>query len=359
MAAATSTCAAALAERGLELGRRLRCGDLRGRGAADARAGAASTSGRPAEGLALLDEAMLFVLDGRLVARTRPARCTAASSAPVSSSATSAAPPSGRGDRSVGRAAPVRRVPRACAVSTTPPRCSGAGSGSKPNARRPAPARSWPRSTCPNAAAAWAEIGDIRRRLGDLDAAEAAFVQRGSACAPTAPWARPPPPGAGPCRRRHVDHHRTRSTAPAGTASPAPSCCPPVPRSPSPPGTLTLGGRRRRGAGGDRRRVQQRRPAGSRGRSARGRVQLAERDAGRLRHPAHRRRALDRPRRPLRDRHRPHAARPGLPRSRRRHAGAVVGVRRRPPALRRPRRRASTPATRPTLARGVAACRPG
>ncbi len=44
------------------------------------------------------------------------------------------------------------------------------------------PVTSWPPSTCPNAAAAWAEIGDIRRRLGDLDAAEAAFLQADRLC---------------------------------------------------------------------------------------------------------------------------------------------------------------------------------
>jgi ATP/maltotriose-dependent transcriptional regulator MalT len=35
----------------------------------------------------------------------------------------------------------------------------------------------------PNAAAAWAEIGDIRRRLGDLDGAAAAFVNADRLCA--------------------------------------------------------------------------------------------------------------------------------------------------------------------------------
>ncbi|MEY2454992.1 MAG: hypothetical protein QOK06_86, partial [Acidimicrobiaceae bacterium] len=57
--------AVGLAERGVELGRKLRCADLE--------AEALQTLGRvridqcqPAEGLSLLDEAMLFVLDGRL-----------------------------------------------------------------------------------------------------------------------------------------------------------------------------------------------------------------------------------------------------------------------------------------------------
>ena len=57
--------AAALAERGVGLGRRLRSADLEAE-ALQTLGRVLIDQGRPAEGLALLDEAMLFVLDGRL-----------------------------------------------------------------------------------------------------------------------------------------------------------------------------------------------------------------------------------------------------------------------------------------------------
>src|SRR5688500_17603873 len=57
--------AAELAERGIELGRQLRCADLEAE-ALQALGRVRIDQSRPREGLGLLDEAMLFVLDGRL-----------------------------------------------------------------------------------------------------------------------------------------------------------------------------------------------------------------------------------------------------------------------------------------------------
>ena len=173
--------AADLAERGVELGRRLRCADLE--------AEALQTLGRvridqcqPADGLALLDEAMLFALDGRLSPySTGKVYCSLISACEQLSDHARAA----EWTTATARWAewhPFAVFPGLCRVHhATSLQWRGQWAEAENEALRACEELSG--INLPNAAAAWAEIGDIRRRLGDLDGAGVAFVNADRLCA--------------------------------------------------------------------------------------------------------------------------------------------------------------------------------
>ena len=211
-------------------------------------------AGRPTEGMAHLDEAMLLAVEGRLGPvldgqgvlqphqRVRGARRPA---------------PGGgvdRGNLALGGAASVRDLPRDL---PRPP-----GGGARP-AGRAGRRRAEASQACtellashvPNAAAAYAEVGDIRRRLGDLDGAEEAFARAEELCG------------------RHVRRPRVLRLAQgrvdeaariiarclarqSRTGWPGRGCCRPPRRSRSPPATSTAPRRSVGRARGDRRRVR-------------------------------------------------------------------------------------------------------
>jgi DNA-binding CsgD family transcriptional regulator len=173
--------AVGLAERGIALGRKLRWADLE--------AEALQTLGRvridqcqPAEGLALLDEAMLFVLDGRLSPySTGKVYCSLISACEELSDHGRAAEWTAATARWAERH-PFAVFPGLCRVHlATALRWRGRWAEAEQEATRACEELSG--INLPNAAAAWAEIGDIRRRLGDLDEAAIAFVNADRLCA--------------------------------------------------------------------------------------------------------------------------------------------------------------------------------
>ena len=172
--------AAELAERGTGLGRRLRCADLEGE--------ALQTLGRvridqcrPAEGLALLDEAMLFVLDDRLSPySTGKIYCSLISACEQLSDHRRAAEWTTATSRWAQRH-PFAVFPGLCRVhQATALRWQGHWSEAEKEATLAC--EELIDINLPNAATAWAEIGDIRRRLGDLVGAGAAFDRADRLC---------------------------------------------------------------------------------------------------------------------------------------------------------------------------------
>ena len=167
---------AAAAREVVELGRRLRSPDLEAE-ALQALGRVLIDQGDVVEGLATLDEAMLFGVEGRLRPySTGKVYCSLISvcealgdlrrAAEWSEATTVAGPGATRSPCS-----PVsRRVPH-LASSLRLARRMGRGGVTG----RCGPVRSSRRSTSANAAAGDAEIGEIRRRIGDLDRAEDAF----------------------------------------------------------------------------------------------------------------------------------------------------------------------------------------
>lgn len=172
--------AAALAEQGTELGRKLRSADLAAEGL-QALGRVRIDQGRPAEGLALLDEAMLFVLDGKLSPySTGKVYCSLISACEELSDLARAAEWTAATARWAQRH-PMAVFPGLCRVHhATALRWRGEWVEAEREATRACEELSG--INLPNAAAAWAEIGDIRRRLGDLDAAAEAFVNADRLC---------------------------------------------------------------------------------------------------------------------------------------------------------------------------------
>jgi DNA-binding CsgD family transcriptional regulator len=173
--------AVGLAERVVDLGRRLRCADLE--------AEALQTLGRvridqcqPTEGLALLDEAMLFVLDGRLSPySTGKVYCSLISACEQLSDHRRAAEWTVATSRWAERH-PFAVFPGLCRVHHAAAlQWRGQWAEAEQEATRACEELS--DINLPNAAAAWSEIGDIRRRLGDLDEAGIAFVNADRLCA--------------------------------------------------------------------------------------------------------------------------------------------------------------------------------
>ncbi len=173
--------AASLAEAGIVLGRSLRSADVEAE-ALQTLGRVRIDQGRPAEGLELLDEAMLFVLDGR---------CSPYTTGKVYCSLISACEELGdlarSGEWTVATArwaegSPFSLFPGVCRVHhATALQWRGAWVEAEREATRACDELLG--INLPNAALAWAEIGDIRRRLGDLDGAESAFAQADRLCA--------------------------------------------------------------------------------------------------------------------------------------------------------------------------------
>jgi len=172
--------AAGLAERGVGLGRQLRCADLEAE-ALQTLGRVLIDRGRPAEGLALLDEAMLFVLDGHLSPySTGKVYCSLISACEQLSDLARAAEWTAATARWAERH-PFAVFPGLCRVHhATTLQWRGQWAEAEREATRACDELA--DINLPNAAAAWAEIGDIRRRLGDLDAAEAAFLHADRLC---------------------------------------------------------------------------------------------------------------------------------------------------------------------------------
>jgi len=166
--------ASELAQRCVDLGRRLRSADLE--------AESLQTLGRlridqarAAEGLALLDEAMLFALDGRLSPySTGKVYCSLITACEDLSEHGRAAEWTKATARWAERH-PMAVFPGLCRVHhASALQWQGDWAEAEREATRACEELSG--INLPNAAAAWAEVGDIRRRLGDLEGAALAFV---------------------------------------------------------------------------------------------------------------------------------------------------------------------------------------
>ena len=166
--------AGALAERGIELGRHLRCVDLEAE-ALQTLGRVRIDQGRPREGLDLLDEAMLFVLDGRLSPySTGKVYCSLISACEALSDHGRAAEWTTATARWAERH-PFAVFPGLCRVHhATALEWQGDWIGAEREAVRACAELA--SINLPNAAAAWAELGDLRRRLGDLERAAEAFA---------------------------------------------------------------------------------------------------------------------------------------------------------------------------------------
>lgn len=173
--------AAGLAQRGVDLGRRLRCADLEAE-ALQTLGRVLIDWGRPAEGLALLDDAMLFVLDGHLSPySTGKVYCSLISACEQLSDLARAAEWTAATARWAERN-PFAVFPGLCRVHhANTLQWRGQWAEAEREATRAC--HELADINLPNAAAAWAEIGDIRRRLGDVDAAEDAFLHADRLCA--------------------------------------------------------------------------------------------------------------------------------------------------------------------------------
>ena len=173
--------AAANAERGIALGRELRCVDLEAE-ALQTLGRVFIDRGRPDEGLALLDEAMLFAFDGRLSPySTGEVYCSLISAYEDLSDLARSTEWTTATARWAERY-PFAVFPGLCRVHhATTLRWRGQWAEAEREAARVCDELA--DINLPNAAAAWAEIGDIRRRLGDLDAAEVAFANADRLCA--------------------------------------------------------------------------------------------------------------------------------------------------------------------------------
>ncbi len=172
--------AAELADGGVSLGRRLRNADLEAE-ALQTSGRVLIDQGRPGEGLALLDEAMLFVLDGRLSPySTGKVYCSLISACEQLADHSRAAEWAVATGRWAERH-PFAVFPGLCRVHhATALQWRGRWAEAEAEATRACSELAG--INLPNAAAGWAEIGDIRRRLGDLDGAEAAFLQADRLC---------------------------------------------------------------------------------------------------------------------------------------------------------------------------------
>jgi DNA-binding CsgD family transcriptional regulator len=172
--------AAGLAERGIALGRELRCADLESE-ALQTLGRVRIDQGRPADGLALLDEAMLFAVEGRLSPySTGKVYCSLISACESLSDHRRAAEWTAETARWAEHH-PLAVFPGLCRVHhASALQWRGDWRAAEQEAVRACEELAG--INLPNAAAAWAEIGDIRRRLGDLDGAAAAFAEADGLC---------------------------------------------------------------------------------------------------------------------------------------------------------------------------------
>lgn len=172
--------AAGLAERGIDLGRQLRCVDLEAE-ALQALGRVRIDQGRPSEGLALLDEAMLFAIEGRLSPySTGKVYCSLVSACEHLADHRRVAEWTAA-TTEWAEHHPFAVFPGLCRVHhATVLQWRGDLAEAEVEARRACEELAG--INLPNAAAAWAEIGDIRRRLGDLRGAAQAFAMADGLC---------------------------------------------------------------------------------------------------------------------------------------------------------------------------------
>jgi DNA-binding CsgD family transcriptional regulator len=172
--------AAELAERGVDLGRELRCVDLEAE-ALQALGRIRVDQGHPNEGLALLDEAMLFAVEGRLSPySTGKVYCSLISACEQLSDHHRAAEWTAATARWAADH-PHAVFPGLCRIHhATALQWRGEWAEAEREAVRAS--EELEGINLPNAAAAWAEIGDIRRRLGDLRGAAEAFATADRLC---------------------------------------------------------------------------------------------------------------------------------------------------------------------------------
>ena len=172
--------AAALAERGIALGRALRCADLEAE-ALQTLGRVRIDQGRPREGLGLLDDAMLFVLDGRLGPySTGKVYCSLISACEQLSDHRRAAEWTTATARWAERH-PFAVFPGLCRVHHATA-LQWQGDLVAAERERLRACEELAGINLPNAALAWSEIGDIRRRLGDLAGAAVAFTNADRLC---------------------------------------------------------------------------------------------------------------------------------------------------------------------------------
>lgn len=172
--------AAAFAENSVELARRLREPDLEAE-ALQTLGRVLIDQGEPAEGLELLDEAMLFALEGRLGPyATGKVYCSLIGACEELGDLQRAAEWTEATAR-WSRRHPLAVFPGLCRVHrATALQWRGEWAEAEREAAEACEELS--RINRPNAAAGWAEIADIRRRLGDLSGAEEAFRRAEDLC---------------------------------------------------------------------------------------------------------------------------------------------------------------------------------
>ncbi|MCU1354937.1 MAG: Regulatory protein luxR family [Acidimicrobiales bacterium] len=159
----------------VELGRRLRSADIEAE-ALQALGRVLIDAGEPAEGLATLDEAMLFAVEGRLRPySTGKVYCSLISACESLGDLRRAAEWGEATDRWA-RQHPMAVFPGLCRVHLASSlRSRGEWDEAEKQARRACSELAT--LNVMNAAAGHAEIGEIRRRIGDLAGAEAAFAE--------------------------------------------------------------------------------------------------------------------------------------------------------------------------------------
>lgn len=173
--------AAALADRCVDLGRRLRIPDLEAE-ALQALGRIRIDQCRSVDGLALLDEAMLCVFDGRLSPYSvGKVYCSMISACEQLSDHGRAAEWITATARWAERN-PFAVFPGLCRVHQANA-LQWRGEWTEAQSEAIRACRELSGINLPNAAAAWAEIGDIRRRLGDLAGSAEAFANADRLCA--------------------------------------------------------------------------------------------------------------------------------------------------------------------------------
>ena len=208
----------------VDLGRRLRSPDLEAE-ALQALGRVLIDQGEPAEGLATLDEAMLFAVEGRLRPySTGKVYCSLISACEALGDLRRAAEWTEATSRWAQRH-PFAVFPGLCRVHLASSlRSRGEWDQAEEQAVRACAELATLNVT--NAAAGYAEIGEIRRRIGDLDGAEDAFGPPSSSAAECIPgsrwydWRR----ATSTARSRSSTARSTRSR---GTVSIVPACSPP------------------------------------------------------------------------------------------------------------------------------------